>query len=67
MKKKKKSTQSSKQRAACLIFVKKYKCLTVERGRDDYLFLDQCPKYFFHLPNLQNHIIWGLTWLPHTR
>ena len=26
--------------------VKKYKSLTGERGWDDYLFLDECPKYF---------------------
>ena len=48
----KKNTQSAKQRSACLKFVKKHKSLTVERGRDDYLFLDQCPKYFFYLPNV---------------
>ena len=62
MKKKKNSTQSAKQRAACLKFVKNYKSLTVKRGRDD-----QCPKYFFHLPNLKNYIILGSKWLPHTR
>ena len=66
--KKKTSTQSAKHmRSARLKFVKKYKSLTVERNRDDHLFLDQCPKYFFHLPNLKNYIIWESKWLPHTR
>ena len=36
---------SAKQRSAVLKFVKKSKNLTVERGRNDHLFLDQCPKY----------------------
>ena len=36
---------SAKQRSASPKFVKKNKSLTVERGRNDYLFLDQCPKY----------------------
>ena len=38
---------SAKQRlrSARLKFVKKNKSLTVERGRNDHLFLDQCPKY----------------------
>ena len=45
--KKRTSTQSAKQRSARLKFVKKYKSVTVGKGRDDYLFLDQCPKYIF--------------------
>ena len=36
---------SAKQRSARLKFVKKNKSLTVERGQNDHLFLDQCPKY----------------------
>ena len=36
---------SAKQRSASPKFVKKNKSLTVERGRNDYLFLDQYPKY----------------------
>ena len=36
---------SAKQRSARLKFVKKNKSLTVESGRNDYLFLDQYPKY----------------------
>ena len=36
---------SAKQRSASLKFVKKNKSLTVESGRNDYLFLNQCPKY----------------------
>ena len=35
----------AKQRSACLKFVKKNKNLTVEKGWNDHLFLDQCPKY----------------------
>ena len=35
---------SAKQRSARLKFVKKNKSLTVERGRNDHLFLDPCPK-----------------------
>ena len=38
---------SAKQRSAHLKFLKKNKRLTVERGWNDYLFLDQCPKYIF--------------------
>ena len=34
----------AKQRSARLKFVKKNKSLTVERGRNDHLFLDPCPK-----------------------
>ena len=34
---------SAKQRSARLKFVKKNKSLTVERGRNDHLFLDPCP------------------------
>ena len=49
-------TQSAKQRSAYLKFVKENKSLTVERGRDDDLFLDQCPKYFFQLPEVNNYI-----------
>ena len=36
---------SAKQRSASLKFVKKNKSLTVERGQNDQLFVDQCPKY----------------------
>ena len=36
---------SAKQHLASLKFVKKNKSLTVERGRNDHLFVDQCPKY----------------------
>ena len=36
---------SAKQRSARLKFVRKNKSLTVERGRNDHFFLDQCPKY----------------------
>ena len=36
--------QSAKQCAARLKFVKKSQSLTVEWGRNDHLFLDQCPK-----------------------
>ena len=36
---------SAKQRSARLKFVKKNKSLTVEKGRNDNLFLDQWPKY----------------------
>ena len=36
---------SAKQCSARLKFIKKSKSLTVERGRNDHLFLDQCPKY----------------------
>ena len=45
--KKKTFTQSAKQRSAHIKFVKKYKSLTAKRGRDDYLFLNQCPKYLY--------------------
>ena len=34
------STQSARQRLACLKFVERYKTLAVERGCDDYLFLN---------------------------
>ena len=44
--KKKTFTQSAKQRSAHLKFVKKYKSLTAERGRDDYLFFGSMPKIF---------------------
>ena len=38
---------------------KKYKSLTAERGRDDYLFLDNMSKIFFRLPNLKKMILFG--------
>ena len=44
--KKKTFTQSANQRSAHLKFVKKYKSLTAERGRDDYLFFESMPKIF---------------------
>ena len=31
-------------------FVKRYKSVTVNRGWDDYVFLDECLKYIFQLP-----------------
>ena len=41
---------SAKQRSARLKFLKKNKNFTVERGRNDHLFLDQCPKYIVSPP-----------------
>ena len=48
----KKPAQSTKQGSASLIG-KEVKNLTAERGRDDYLCLDNIPKIFFRLPNLK--------------
>ena len=64
---KKTCTQSAKQRSACLKFVKKFKSLTVEKGRDDYLFLDQCPTYFFSAAYCKNYIVQESNWLLQTR
>ena len=41
------STLSAKQRSARLKFLKGYESVTVNRGRDDYLFLDEYLKYIF--------------------
>ena len=41
------SALSAKQRSARLKFLKGYESVTVNRGRDDYLFLDKCLKYIF--------------------
>ena len=55
------------KRSARLKFVKKYKSLTMEEGRDDYLFWMNAQNIFFQLPNLNNNIVWRLKWLPRTR
>ena len=47
---------------ACLKFVKKYKSLAVEGGRDDYLFRMNTQNiiFFFQLPKLNKiNIVWG--------
>ena len=41
------SALSAKQRSARLKFLKGYESVTVNRGRDDYLFLDECLKHIF--------------------
>ena len=41
------SALAAKQRSARLKFLKGYESVTVNRGRDDYLFLDECLKYIF--------------------
>ena len=48
------SALSAKQRSARLKFVKRYKSVTVNRGRADYLLLDECLKYIFQLPKRLN-------------
>ena len=40
--------------------VKKYKDLTAARGQGDYLFLGECQKYYFRLPNLKKVILFGV-------
>ena len=55
----KKPLLTAKQRAARLKFAKQYKNLTAEEW-DDFLFSDDCPKYFFQLPNPKNDIVWVL-------
>ena len=49
---------STKQLSARLKFVKENKSLTVERGWNDHLFLDQCPKYIVSAAS-KNYIVWG--------
>ena len=50
LRRQKKPLLTAKQRAAQLKFAKQYKNLTAEEW-DDFLFSDECPKYFFQLPN----------------
>ena len=59
LRRQKKPLLTAKQRAARLKFAKQYKNLTAEEW-DDFLFSDDCPKYFFQLPNPKNDIVWVL-------
>ena len=49
----KKTLLSPPSKVQLVSLYKEYKSLTAERGRDDYLFLDNMPKIFFRLPNLK--------------
>ena len=55
----KKTLLSPPSKVQLVSLYKKYKSLTAERGRDDYLFLDDLPKIFFRLPNLKKMIFLG--------
>ena len=58
MRRQKKPLLTAKQRAARLKFAKQYKNLTTEEW-DDFVFLDECPKYSFQLSNPKNDVVWG--------
>ena len=55
----KKTLLSPQSKVQLVSLVKKYKRLTAERGRDDYLFLDNMPKTCFRLPKLKKMILFG--------
>ena len=66
MKKQKNKKQKTKQRLAHLKI-----CIELQKshwGLDDYLFLDECPKYAFVFSCLiEKNIVWGLKRLLRTR